>query len=52
MVLYILLSLLMLCRVDAVRILKATGHFQTYNKNSRAVVNLDLKGKIMSVAEL
>ena len=39
---YILLSLVMLC--DAVRILKTTGHFQTYNKLSRAEIRLDLRG--------
>ena len=42
---YILLNLLMLCRVDADRILKSTGHFQTYNKLSRAEVPLNLKSK-------
>ena len=40
----ILLLLVMLWRVDADRILKTTGQFQTYNKLSRAEVRLDLKG--------
>ena len=48
---YILLSLIMLGRIGAVRILKSTGNFQTVDTLSRAEVALDLRGK-MRLCEL
>ena len=47
----ILLSLIMLGRIGAVRILKSTGNFQTVDTLSRAEVALDLRGK-MRLCEL
>ena len=43
---YILLSLIMLYRIGAVRVLKSTGNFQTVDTLSRAEVALDLRGKM------
>ena len=49
---YTLLSLLMLCRVDADRILKTTGHFQTDNELPGAEVRLNLRGKMRLINKL